>query len=192
MFAALSRHGAGWSVDLSAAYGDTELRGNGASPVELLAIDRAQVFTHPDLTENTQTQVILEGSRTVSDAVQIAGNVFYRNIDTDTFNGDGTPFEECDIDDEEFLVEEDFVDLNGDGECSAADDDGIEQVLDLNGEPIEAELDDQELDAVNNHARRRAGKLRRLRPDWPAVACALGGDNNLTLGVAYERRTNLL
>jgi outer membrane receptor protein involved in Fe transport len=184
-FAALSRRGPGWSVDLSAAYGDTELRGNGPSPVELLAIDRARVFTHPDITQNTQTQLILEGSRTVSDAVQIAGNVFYRNIDTDTFNGDGTPFEECDIDDEEFLVEEDFVDLNGDGECSASDDAGIEQVLDLNGEPIEAELDDQELDAVNNYARRRQESYG-ASAQIGLQSRAPGGDNNLTLGVAYD------
>src|SRR5690606_17431474 len=78
MFAALSRHAEDWMVDLSAAYGKTELRGNGASPIELLRIDREQVFTHPDLTENTQTQVILEGSRKLSDALQISGNAFYR------------------------------------------------------------------------------------------------------------------
>jgi iron complex outermembrane recepter protein len=185
VFAALSRRGADWSVDLSAAYGDTELRGNGASPVELLAIDRAQVFTHPDITENTQAQVILEGSRTVSETVQIAGNAFYRDIDSDTFNGDGTIFEECDIDDEEFLVEEDFADLNRDGECSAAEDDGIEQVLDLNGEPIEAELDDEELDAVNNYGR-RAQESYGASAQIGLHSRVLGGDNDLTLGVAYD------
>lgn len=185
VFGALSRRGADWSVDLSAAYGDTELRGNGSSPAELLAIDRAQVFTHPDLTENTQTQVILEGSRKVSDALQIAGNLFYRDIDTDTFNGDGTIFEECDIDGAEFLVEEEFIDLNEDGECSAPEDAGIEQVLDLNGEPIEAEVDDQELDAINNLSRRRQESYG-ASAQLALHSRVLGGDNDLTLGVAYD------
>lgn len=186
VFAALSRHGEDWAVDLSAGYGDSELRGNGASPAELLAIDRAQVFTHPDLTENKQIQVILEGLRKVSDGVQIAGNVFYRNIDTDTFNGDGTVFEECDIDGEEFLVEEEFLDLNDDGECSAPEDGDIERVLNLDGEPIEAELDDQELDAINNLSRRQqesSGASAQLA----LHSRVLGGENDLTLGIAFDK-----
>lgn len=185
MFTALSRHGDDWTVDFSAAYGETELRGNGASPVELLAIDRKQVFTHPDLTENKQTQLILEGTRKMSDALQFAGNVFYRDIDTDTFNGDGTVFEECDIDGEEFLVEDEFTDSNDDGECSSPEDADIEPVLDLDGNPIEAELDDQELNAINNIGRRNqesygaSGQLALHSP-------LFGGENDLTLGIAYS------
>lgn len=185
VFTALSGRGDDWTLDLSGAYGKTEMRGNGASPAELLAIDREQVFTHPDLTENTQAQLILEGSRKLSDGLRIAGNVFYRDIDTDTFNGDGTIFEECDIDGEEFLVEDEFVDLNGDGECSAPEDDDIELVRDLDGEPIEAEMDDEELNAINNIGRRRqesygaSGQLG-LR------SSLFGGENDLTLGIAYS------
>jgi iron complex outermembrane recepter protein len=188
-FGALSHRSADSTLDLSVARAQTELRGNGTTPVELLAIDRSQVFTWPDVTENTLTQAILEGSRKLSDALSISGNAYYRDIGTDTFNGDGTFFEECDIDDEELLVEEDFTDVNGDGECSAADDTDIEPVLDRAGEPIEAELDDEELNAVNNLGRRRQeayGASLQL-----AVHSSIGGrDNDLTLGVAYsEGRT---
>jgi outer membrane receptor protein involved in Fe transport len=185
VFTTLSGRGHDWTLDLSGAYGKTELRGNGASPVELLAIDREQVFTHPDLTENTQMQLILEGSRKLSEGLQIAGNVYYRDIDTDTFNGDGSIFEECDVDGEELLVEDEFIDVNGDGECSSDADDDIEPVLDLDGAPIEAELDDEELDAVNNIGRRRqesygvSGQLALHSP-------LFGGDNDLTLGIAYS------
>ena len=98
LFGAVGLHESDWAVDLSAAYANTELRGNGASPVELLAIDRSAVFTHPDLTENEHTQLILEGSRHISDALRISGNAFYRRLETDTFNGDGTVFEECEFD----------------------------------------------------------------------------------------------
>lgn len=185
VFTALSGRGEDWTLDLSGAYGETELRGNGASPAELLAIDRKQVFTHPDLTENKQTQLILEGSRKLSDGLQLAGNAYYRDIDTDSFNGDGTIFEECDIDGEEFLVEDEFIDVNGDGECSSPEDDDIEAVLDLNGNPVLAELDDGELDAVNNIGRRRQqsyGASAQLGLD----SLVFGGRNHLTLGIAYS------
>jgi len=183
-YAAVSGRGDDWTLDLSGAYGDTELRGNGASPIELLAMDRKQVFTHPDITQNTQKQLILEGSRKLAPGLQLAGNVFYRDLDTDTFNGDGSIFDECDFDGEEFLVEDEFDDENGDGECSSADDDDIELVRDLNGLPIMAELDDEELNAINNIG-------RRSQESYGASAqLALHSDvmrgNDLTFGVSYN------
>lgn len=184
LFGAVGLHESDWSLDLSAAYANTELRGNGAAPVELLQIDRSAVFTHPDLTENEHTQLILEGSRTLSNALRISGNVFYRRLDTDTFNGDGTVFEECEFDDGEFLVEEEFEDVNGDGECSP-DDDDIELVLDLDGEAIPAELDDRELNAINNIGRRKQESYgASVQADLQSTL--FGGENKLTLGFAYS------
>lgn len=185
VFTTLSGRGEDWSLDLTGAYAQTELRGNGASPAELLEIDRAQVFTHPDLTENRLRQVILEGSRKLSDGLQLAGNVYYRDIDTDTFNGDGTVFEECDVDGEELLVEDEFVDVNGDGECSSAEDDDIEPVLDLSGNPIEAELDDEELNAINNIGHRRQESYG-ASTQLGLHSSLFGGENDLTLGIAYS------
>ncbi len=177
-------------LNLSVSVGETELRGNGASPVELLAIDREQVFTHPDLTENSQVQLILSGLHRVSDSLVLAGNAHYREIDTDSFNGDGTIFEECEFGDEEFLVEEDFDDLNDDDECSADDDAEIELVLDAAGNPIEAEIDGEELDAINNIGRRKQesyGASAQLV--WSTDLA--GRANELTLGVAVnEGRTS--
>jgi iron complex outermembrane recepter protein len=88
VYGAMSRHESDWTVDLSAAYANTELRGNGPAPVELLALDRSAVFTYPDITQNEHAQLILEGSRSLSDTLRISGNAFYRRLDTDTFNGD--------------------------------------------------------------------------------------------------------
>jgi iron complex outermembrane recepter protein len=188
-FGGVSLHGTDSSLDLSFSHADTELRGNGSSPAELLALDRDQVFTHPDLTENTLTQVILEGMRKVSEAVQITGNAFYRDIDTDTFNGDGTIFEECDVDGTEILVEEGFTDLNADEECSSVDDTDIHPVLDLNGEPIDAEIDDRELDAINNIGRRQQ-EVYGASLQLGLHSSPQGRDNDLTLGAAYsEGRT---
>jgi outer membrane receptor protein involved in Fe transport len=188
-YGALSFRDEASTLDLSLGYADTELRGNGASPAELLAIDRKQVFTHPDLTQNTLASVGLEGSHRISDAVRIAGNAFFREIDTDAFNGDGAVFEECDVDGEEFLVEEDFIDLNGDGECSSADDEDVEVVLDLDGEPIGAEIDGEEQNAVNNVGEREqevyGASLQLALHSTPG-----GRDNDLTFGISFsEGRT---
>jgi len=186
-FGAASLRGERSTLDLSLAHTESDLRGNGASPAELLAQDRAAVFTHPDLTRNNMTQAILEGSFRFSDNLRLTGNTYYRDIDTNTFNGDGTIFEECELGDDEFLVEEDFDDDNGDGECSFDDDDDIRLVFDQNGNPIEAELDDEELNAVNNIGRRAQhsyGASFQL-----AHGLSLGGArrNDLTLGTAFSR-----
>ena len=181
----MSLHESDWTVDLSAAYANTELRGNGTSPVELLAIDRSAVFTHPDVTQNEHAQLILEASRDISDASRISGNLFYRRLDTDTFNGDSTVFEECEFAAGEFLVEEEFDDVNGDGECSAEVDDGIERVLDRDGQPIPAEVDDSELNAINNIGRREQegyGGSAQLG----LQSQLFGSENDITLGVAYS------
>jgi iron complex outermembrane receptor protein len=187
VFGSVSMRGDGSTLDFSVAHTDSELRGNGASPAELLAIDRAQVFTHPDLTKNKATQLMLEGALDLSSSVRLTGNVYFRDLRTDTFNGDGTIFEECDFGDDEFLVEEDFDDENGDGRCSADDDDDIVLVLDPFGNPIEAELDDEELNAINNIGRRKQkshGASLQL-----AFGSALGGNrrNDLTLGTAFSK-----
>ena len=115
--------------------------------------------------------------------MRISGSI--RRLETDTFNGDGTVFEECEFDDAGFLVEEGFEDVNGDGECSAADDDDIRPVLDRDGELVPAELDDSELNAINNIGRREQESY------GGSVQIALqsrlfGAENNLTVGVAYS------
>ena len=134
------------------------------------------------------TQLILEAAGDLTDAARLSGNVFYRRLDTNTFNGDGTVFDECELDDGEFLVEEGFEDVNGDGECSAADDDDIARVLDRNGEPIPAAVDGSELNAINNIGRRQQesyGGSAQLS----LQSQLFGDENDITLGVAYSNGT---
>lgn len=188
-FGGLSLRDTDSTLDLSVALAETDLIGNGSTPAELLAIDRSQVFTHPDRTENTLRQVILEGTRKLSESARIAGNLFYRDIDTDTYNGDGTIFEECDVDGEELLVEDEFTDVNDDGECSSDDDADIEPVLDADGEPIEAELDGEELNAINNIGGRQQENYGASL-QFGLSSTLAGRANDLTLGLAYsEGRT---
>jgi iron complex outermembrane receptor protein len=142
----------------------------------LLLIDRSQVFTHPDITENALSQVIVEGSLDLSRGLRLAGNAYLRAIDTDSFNGDGTMFEACEFGDDEFLVE---------GECAAETDDST-LVRDPEGNPIEAELDGTELDAINNIGR------RQQESSGASLQLAFGSDlgagrrNDLTVGMAFS------
>src|SRR6185436_17473491 len=177
LYGAVSRHESNWTADLSAAYANTELRGNGPAPAELLAIDRAAVFTHPDVTQNEHAALVLEGSRTLSDALRISVNTFYRRLNTDTFNGDGTVFDACELDGGEFLVEED--------QCSAGGNDDVRPVLDLEGQPIPAEVEGSELNAINNIGRREQesyGGSAQLS----VQSRLFGAENDITLGVAYS------
>src|SRR5690606_13745914 len=114
-----------------------------------------------------------------------SGNAFFRNLRTDSFNGDGTIFEECEIDGDELLVEEDFDDLDENGECSGTD--VYTLVRDPAGVPIPAELDGEELNAVNNIARRKqrsGGASAQLAHE---TELGDGRRNDLTLGATWQR-----
>src|SRR5690606_25796437 len=130
-------------------------------------------------------QLIAEGSKALGGGLTFSGNIFYRNLRTKSFNGDGTIFEECGIGDEEFLVEEDFEDLDEDGECSGADE--YELVLDEDGEPIGAELDDEELNAINNIGRRRQKSHGTTLQLAHELELGNGRRNDLTLGAGWQR-----
>ena len=73
---------------LSVTYADTDLVGNGAAPVELLAQDRAAVFTHPDRTRNELTLLSFRASQALSNRLALTGNVYSRSSNVRTLNGD--------------------------------------------------------------------------------------------------------
>ncbi|MEK7259859.1 MAG: TonB-dependent receptor [Pseudomonadota bacterium] len=81
------------ALNLHLQKGDSELRGNGAAPVGLLALQRDAVFTAPDVTANDLRMVTLEGSHFLTPTLQIAGSAFRRDNNTDAFNGDASEFE---------------------------------------------------------------------------------------------------
>lgn len=83
----------GWSdpqsgVSLSGLFADTDLNGNGLQELRLLAADRSSIYTAPDNTRSRAWLVNLKGRHSLSDAVSINGNVFWRRTRTATYNGD--------------------------------------------------------------------------------------------------------
>ena len=83
---------------VTVTFADTSLNGHGPAPVELLAVDRAAVFTFPDTTQNrlVLTQGRLNVVVSPSWSVQLTG--YYRDLDRRTLNGDEAEFSVCDDD----------------------------------------------------------------------------------------------
>jgi iron complex outermembrane receptor protein len=89
-FSNLSYRNENSSLDLGITLVDSDLNGNGASPVELVEMDRKAAFTHPDNTQNELRMFTLNGSHWINDAVMLSANSYYRSSDRTTFNGDGS------------------------------------------------------------------------------------------------------
>ena len=100
---------------MSGQYASSELTGNGAAPVGLVAVDREAIFTAPDKTENSMYMFGVDITHLFSDHIEFVGNGFYRENQTDSFNGDLSEFLECELDGGVFLLdglEEDDLILN--------------------------------------------------------------------------------
>jgi len=160
-YGTLSWRGDAASLDLHLGHGDTNLTGNGAAPVQALAQRWESIFTAPDNTQNELDLASLQGSFDFNDATKLSFTAFHRKVDSRSYNGDTSDFEECE-EDEEILC----------------DDDG-EPILDQNGNTIE-----EEFDAINNISNRHqtsdGGTLQMT------FAQPIGGmQNQLVVGVDY-------
>ncbi len=125
------------ALNLNLQHGNSNLIGNGASPIELIEINREAIFTGPDITENDMTMVSLDFAHQVSSGISFSGNFFWRENDTDSFNGDGSEFAVCEFSGGAGLIEgleEDDVEelgIDDDDLCEGqfADAEGLEVFL---------------------------------------------------------------
>ena len=76
------------SLKLSYSFANSDLNGNGLSPLSQLQKDYESVFTYPDNTKNTSHLINLNWDHYFTKNVMFAGNAYYRNIKTTTYNGD--------------------------------------------------------------------------------------------------------
>jgi outer membrane receptor protein involved in Fe transport len=84
---------AGWEdektdFDISYAWADTSLIGNGAAPESLLAVHQSAVYTVPDFTNNKLNFVSATGSHFLLSDLLLSANAYYRHLLTHTNNGD--------------------------------------------------------------------------------------------------------
>lgn len=85
-------------LHLKLGFADTDLTGNGTSPVELLRREREAVFTYPDNTRNRYGHAALTGSYDLDDRTSLQANAYYTRLSQRTKNGDAAEAEPCDAD----------------------------------------------------------------------------------------------
>ena len=88
LFGKIGWQGEKTDAKLSYAYANTDLNGNGLVPTSALNRDRAGVYTWPDNTQNKSSFLNLNLSHFFTPKTMFSGNVYYRNIRTNSFNGD--------------------------------------------------------------------------------------------------------
>ena len=195
------------SVNLNYQYGDSELIGNGSSPVELIALDRAAIFTGPDITANSMHMLSLDFSHRVSGAISFSGNLFHRRNDTGSFNGDGSEFTVCGFSGGNGLIgglEDDDLEelgLDGDDVCDGqfSGGDALEDFLNATamnlGEDGEFSIEgfeEDELsgtgilsDAAINNISERSQDSTGADFQWTFDGDLFGADGQLVLGGAW-------
>jgi iron complex outermembrane recepter protein len=72
-------------LDLSVALADNTMKGTQSLPLSMLSNPK-QAYTWPDSIENKLAMVTLKGSHFVADDKLIAGNIYYRKSDANSFN----------------------------------------------------------------------------------------------------------
>ncbi len=164
VFGTLSWRGDKGSLDLTLGANDNNMRGNGATPIQLLNENRKAIFTHPDQTVTRMFFSELSGSYDLTDKIEISGNGYFRQNRMKTFNGDNSDYDNC-ADDSGFLC-------NGD-----------EPVLGTDGNFILAD------DAVEGATRNSSATM--MRGKGGTLQTTFTGDlfkheNNLTVGTSYD------
>ena len=203
-YASVGWRGERGSINADLQSGDSNLRGNGAAPVELLALDRAAVFTAPDITENDLLMAAVDFAFELSTEQTFSGNLFNRRNTTDAFNGDGSEFGVCSFGGIPTLIEEledddlEELGLDDDDLCDDqfASADALEDYLNSLGSDDEFNLEDFTDDlsgtgrlsdeAINNISR-RTQRSRGIDLQWRNNAALAGLENQLIIGAAYYR-----
>jgi outer membrane receptor protein involved in Fe transport len=83
----------GWTkktsdVAITLLQADNSLTGNGLQDQQLLANDRASVYTTPDNTKNRATGLTVSLKKELQPALTLSANAYYRHLNVKTINGD--------------------------------------------------------------------------------------------------------
>lgn len=193
-------------LDMNLFMADNELLGNGASPIELLDIEgREAVYTHPDQTNNELTHVNITGDFVLTNTLSLTANMFYRDTQTQSINGDDSDFGACQFADGrvtlcEFEDDDDDDDdpLDSDGDDDDDDDlpvvgegDDIEAVefICFDDDTALAEIsnvDADELDGTYNTGRTDA-KATGLSFQLAKQYALSGFSSELIVGASYTK-----
>jgi outer membrane receptor protein involved in Fe transport len=196
-------------LDMNLFMADNELLGNGASPIELLDIEgREAVYTHPDQTNNELTHVNITGDFVLTDTLSLTANMFYRDTQTQSINGDDSDFGACQFADGRVTLcefeddddDDDDAPLDSDDDGDDDDDDDLPVVGE--GDDIEAvefigfdddtalaeisDVDADELDGTYNTGRTDA-KATGLSFQLANQYALSGFSSELIVGASYTK-----
>lgn len=163
------REGGGLHLKLVGA--DTDLTGNGVSPVELLASDRRAVFTWPDNSRSRYSRISLHPWVALSDMTRIEGSLYAQRLTLRTVNGDAADIEGCEDDPGLLCLE-------------TVDDDAPSILTDANGSPIADVLGGEGYGVLNRGQTRTSamGALVQIIDTRPLGT----GENHLSAGFSYD------
>jgi outer membrane receptor protein involved in Fe transport len=88
--------GVGAESAFNLVYTNSNLIGNGSSPIQLLREDRSAIFTSPDQTKNELFGIATQSNFALRPNASLQANAYYRHLKRDTANGDDSDFDECD------------------------------------------------------------------------------------------------
>jgi outer membrane receptor protein involved in Fe transport len=163
---------AGLHIKLTGA--DTDLRGNGVAPVELLAADWSAVFTVPDRARSRYWRASVHPWVELSEQSHIEASLYAQHLRQRTVNGDAADIEACEDP------------LNAGMLCleSQIDGDPEELLFDSSGTPV-ADTGDDLYGVLNRGTARTrsAGILVQLIDERPLF----GGENHLAIGFSHDR-----
>ncbi len=91
----LSLHGDGPTIDLSYSRANNQLNGQGAAPVQSLAISTKNVFTGPQNNIDNMDFVTLNGAYDFSKTLGVQTVVYFRNYRQTVANGDASHYGAC-------------------------------------------------------------------------------------------------
>jgi iron complex outermembrane receptor protein len=156
---------------------DTNLTGNGVSPVELLAANRRAVFTWPDNSRSRYGRISLHPWAALSETTRIEGTLYAQRLTSRTVNGDAADIEGCEDDDAAGLL------------CleTVGGDDGEEEQAILtgaNGDAIADTLGGEGYGVLNRGRTRTdaMGALFQIIDD----RALMGGTNHFAIGMSYD------
>jgi len=172
-YADLGYDGASGGIHAKLIGADTDLTGNGASPVELLAADRRAVFTWPDNSRSLYGRISVHPWVALSNTTRIEASLYAQHLRVRSVNGDAANIAGCE-DDSGFA-------------CLDTVEDGGEQAVltDAAGDPIPDVLGGEGYGVLNRGRTRTSsgGALVQLIDTRP-----LGnGENHLAIGFSHDR-----
>jgi iron complex outermembrane recepter protein len=171
LYAVLSAHSDRATLDLSYTRGDNQMDGQGASPLQEQAVNRALVFTGPQTNINRLNFLTLDATLKLTDTWSVQGVMYYRQYQQVISNGNTTDYTAC------------TTTANTGSLCQS---DGITPVADSTGAPLPdisnggaLYIGENDFETINAYGRGAALQTT-------ASAAILGLKNELAAGATID------